>query len=207
MTAQDQYTPVGESAPAPTDTTSTSKTMVEKVCDSIDGMMPDVSHLYLQPLDPASDFSFVDRVSLIWRCARPWGDFFNFSAMNLPPLEEIRTRMANNVETYLYNYFLLLCLHLVFFSFGHLGSLLSVLVWVGVAHFLFVTHPDALEIGKISIDEGGKWLISIAVWFLVVFVGSAMDMLLSVLGFLAIVVGIHSLLREDSLEDSQLVGV
>lgn len=207
MSAQNDYTPVQGSASTSSAVAVETRSIISNAVDKAKDAMPDVSHLYLQPLDPASELSFGDRASLVWQSSSSWGEFFNLRAMNLPPLGEVRTRMGNNVETYFYNYFLLTCLHVLFFAFGHLGSLLYMIAWVAVVYYMFVAHPETVEIGKVSIDEKGKWIIAIVCGLLAVFVGNGLSLIFSVLWFIAIVVGIHSAIRDDSLDGAPLVGV
>lgn len=173
--------------------------------EKVKGVLPDVSHLYLQPLDPTSELSLGDRASLVMQSSRPWREFFDLSAFNLPPLEQAKTRVAHNVETYFYNYFLLAGLHVALFSLGHFGSLFSLVVWLAVLYYVFVCHPEAIQIGKLTIGGNAKCAIAIVTGLIAIFVGHALTLVISVGVFLLIVVGIHGIVRDDTTDQIEAV--
>lgn len=171
----------------------------------VKSVIPDVSHLYLQPLDPASELSIGDRASLVWQSARPWREFFDLTAFNLPPMEQAKTRVSNNVETYLYNYFLLTCLHVALFSLGHFGSLFAMGIWGAILYYLFAGHPEDFELGKFTIGGKAKCAIAVVTGLLAIFPGHGMTSIISVTVFLLIIVGIHAIIRDDTTEQAEPV--
>lgn len=163
------------------------------------GFVPDLSKLYLQPLDASSDMSFSDRIRLIFRSARPIGDFLDLSNMNLPPLAQVTTRLSHNIETYLYNYFLVGCLHLGLFSLVHFESVFVVTCWCGLVWFLYVVNKDTIDVGgKFEIGKIGKGMIAGTAALLGIWFGNVSTLVMSVIVFGVIVVGIHGVLRDDT---------
>lgn len=169
--------------------------------DKIKSCLPDVSNLYLQPLNPSSDMGLSDRANLIVQSARPWREFFDISNFNIPPLGQIRSRVEHNVETYLYNYFLLTCIHLVFFSIVHLGAVLALIAWLAVIYLLYIVNPEDISVAdKFIIDSKWKMAIAVITGLMALFVGHVFTLLTSVAVFLLIVVGIHGIIRDDTNE-------
>lgn len=165
------------------------------------GVLPDMSNLYLEPLDPGSGLSSIgDRASLVVQSARPWGEFLKLKAFNMPPFKEVKGRMGHNVETYFYNYFLLGCVHILFFALGHFWSFLSLVLWIALACYLLVARPDDIEIGDHTIDKKKKIVCLILTGLVAIFVGHALTLIISLSVFLLIVVGIHSIVRDDTLD-------
>lgn len=169
--------------------------------DKVKGMSPDTSNLYLEPLDPRSGLSSVgDRASLVLQSARPWGEFLNCRAFNLPPLGEVKGRVGHNMETYFYNYFLLACVHVLFFAVGHFWSFLSLVLWISLACYLLVIRSEDFEVGDYSVDKKKKICCLVLAGLLAVFVGHALTLIISLGVFLLVVVGIHSVVRDDTLD-------
>lgn len=208
MSAEDTYAAVPASVPVPAAVPAEEASEagpMGQALEKVKAVLPDVSHLYLQPLDPGSELSLGDRASLVMQSVRPWGEFFDLSTFNLPPLEQAKTRVANNVETYFYNYFLLACLHVAIFSLGHFGSLFSLVVWLAILYYLFVGHPEAFEIGKLRIEGNAKCAIAVVTGLIAIFTGHALTLVISVGVFLLIVVGIHGIIRDDTTDQTEPV--
>lgn len=165
------------------------------------GMSPDMSNLYLEPLDPRSGLSSIgDRASLVLQSARPWGEFLNLKAFNLPPLGEVKGRVGHNVETYFYNYFLLACVHVLFFALAHFWSFLSLVLWIVLACYLLVIRSGDFEVGDHSIDGKKKICCLVLAGLLAVFVGHALTLVFSLVVFLLVVMGVHGVVRDNTLD-------
>lgn len=175
--------------------------------DKIKGCLPDTSNLYLQPLSPSADISLSDRWRLIVESTRPWGEFFDISNFNLPAWNHMKTRIGHNIETFFYNYFWLTCLHLIVLVFFHFGSVLSLVLWLVFIFYLYGVKRDDIHIGSLTINNTGKLLIMIATAILALTFGHVSTLVISVAIFLAIVVGIHGLVRDDSSDTLQDVTI
>lgn len=164
-------------------------------------LLPDVGELYLEPLDPGSGLPLPDRASLVMQSIRPWGEFLDVSAFNRPTLEEANKRVGHNVRTYFYNYFLLACVHILVFSFGHFGTVLAVLLWAALAWFLYGYRPEDIDVfGKFTLDGRAKLILVILTGALVIFLGHVLTLVISLAVFLLIVVGVHSLVRDNTMD-------
>lgn len=168
---------------------------------SVKGRLPDTSGLYLQPLDPSTDLSFGDRTRLIGESIRPWREFFNFFAYNLPPFNQISPRVGRNIQTYFYNYFVLTLVHLAFFTLFHFGSVFFLAIWVAFVYYLYIANESDIRVGGVTIDVNIKFVLAVASGLFLVLFGNVFALVWSVLFFWLIVVGIHSLIRDDVSED------
>lgn len=161
-----------------------------------------VSKLYLDPLNPNNDMVVADRTRLAWESARPWSEFFNITKYNLPPSNQVSTRMLYNAETYLYNYIFLILLHLVLSVFFQFSAVLSVSLWIGVMVFLFIVKKTDITItSSVVIDSSVKVAIAVAVGIIVLFFGGGMDLLISSLLFIVLIIGVHAAVRDDADEE------
>lgn len=168
-------------------------------------LLPDVSNLYVQPLDPASDMTLADRASLIQQSARPWREFFDLSNFNLPPLGQLRGRVGYNVVTYFYNYFLLTCLHLFIFAFAHFGSVIALVAWMALAFYLWIAHPDDIQVSdNFALTKNVKVAVLVVTGVLALTVGHVFTLVISLLFFVLIVVGIHSVIRDDTADSAEM---
>lgn len=175
--------------------------MATGALDHVKPYLPDFGDVYVQPLDPGSQLSLSDRASLVMQSMRPWGEFLDLSAFNLPTIDEANKRLAHNVRTYFYNYFLLTCLHLVIFSFGHFSTVLVVTLYSALMWFMFSHHPDNIDVaGKFTLDENGKVAVAIGLGILAVLFGHVFTFIISLAIFLLIVVGVHGLLRDNTMD-------
>lgn len=174
------------------------------VWDKVKSFLPDMSNLYLEPLDPRSDISTLgDRAGLIWKSARPWREFLDFSAFNLPPFDQVKIRASQNIETYFYNYFLLTCIHVIFFAMGHFWSFFWISLWIALTVYLLVLRDEDFEIRDTLIDRKKKIAIIAIVGVIAVFFGHALTFVISLMVFLLIVVGIHSIIRDNTMYDDE----
>lgn len=169
---------------------------------SAKGRLPDTSGLYLQPLDPSTDLSMGDRTRLIGESIRPWREFFNFLAYNLPPFNQISPRVARNIQNYFYNYFILTLVHISIFTIFHFGSVFYLAIWSGLMYYLYIMNESDIHLGSsITIDENIKFVIAGASFVALLLFGSVFTLVWSILFFWLIVVGIHALIRDDVSED------
>lgn len=172
------------------------------IWDKIKGFLPDTSDLYLEPLDPSSRFSSIaDRASLVVHSARPWSEFFDLRAFNLPPFSQVTERLGHNVKTYFYNYFLLTCVHLLLFAIGHFWSFVTVGLWIAMAIYLLVLRPEDFEVGPVPFTKNRKTVYLVVAGVLAVIFGHALTLVISLGVFLLIVVGIHGTIRDNTLDD------
>lgn len=155
-------------------------------------------NLYLEPIHPGSDIPLKDRAQLVLQSARPLGDFLDISQFNLPPLGEWQLRMQTNCENYFYNYFLALCVFLLFFAFGHLPSVIALVAVLSIAFFLYVLHPEPIDVAGVEIGSTAKHAIIVALSLFALTVGHVFTLILSCLIFLVILVGVHGTIREAS---------
>lgn len=168
--------------------------------------LPDTSGLYLQPLDPSTDLSTADRVRLVGESIRPWREFFNFFAYNLPPLNQIAPRVGRNIQNYFYNYFILTIIHICVFTVFHIGTMLAVAVWAAILFFLYIKNESDIAVGSNFVIDGNiKFVIAVATGIFLLFVGHVFSLVWSLLFFWLIVVGIHSLVRDD-ISDDEVIG-
>lgn len=159
------------------------------------GALPELN-LYLEPIHPASEMHIRDRAQLVLQSARPWSDFADVSQFNIPPLSAYKLRLQTNVETFFYNYFLLALVFLVIFAFGHLPSVVALVSVLAVAFFLYVLHPEPIEVAGAEIGTPAKHAIVVALALLALTVGHVFTLILSLAVFLLILVGVHGSIRE-----------
>lgn len=172
------------------------------VLDKVKPYLPDMSNLYVQPLNAWSDMTLSDRVGIIFQSARPWGDFFDISSFNIPPVEHARSRLGRNVEKYLYNYFLLACVHLFFFSLVHIGSVIAAMCWLMLMYLMYIRNPGDIDAaGKFTIDSNVKMALAVVCGLVALIFGHVFTLLFSMSMFLVIVVGIHGIIRDDSYDN------
>jgi hypothetical protein len=165
--------------------------------EMVSNAMPELN-LYLEPISPASDLSFKDRAQLIVQSARPWPEFFDVTQFNLPPLSELSLRVATNIESFTYNYLMLGIAYLILFSFGHFPSVLALLAVLGLSFFLYVLHPEPIEIGNAEFGAPAKHTLTAVAAILALTVGHVTTLIVSLAVFLLIVVGIHASIREHT---------
>jgi hypothetical protein len=165
--------------------------------DMVAGAMPELN-LYLEPISPASELSFKDRIQLIAQSARPWSEFADFSQFNLPPLSELSLRVSTNVEQNFYNYVIIGFAYLVLFAFGHFPSVLALLAVLALAFFLYVLHPEPVVIADTEFGAPAKHALVAVVSLIALTVGHVLTLILSLSLFLLIVVGIHASIREHT---------
>lgn len=178
------------------------RNLCSQLLASVKGRLPDTSALYLQPLDPSTDISMGDRARLIGESIRPWREFFNLLAYNLPPFNQISPRVGRNIQNYFYNYFVLTLVHIAIFTIFHFGSVFYLAVWLALIYYLYIRNESDIHIGQsITIDENIKFVIAVASFAVLVIFGNVFTLVWSVLFFWLIVVGIHSLIRDDVSED------
>jgi hypothetical protein len=153
-------------------------------------------NLYLEPIHPGSDMSIKDRAQLVLQSARPWADFADVHQFNVPPLSGYKLRLQTNVETYFYNYFLLALAFLVVFAFGHLPSVVALVAVLAVAFFLYVLHPEPIDVKGVEVGTPAKHAIVVALALLALTVGHVFTLIFSLAVFLLVVVGVHGSIRE-----------
>ncbi|PXF44617.1 PRA1 family protein G2 [Gracilariopsis chorda] len=156
--------------------------------------------LYWQPFDPSTDTPLKDRYELAQQSVRPWSEFFDISEFNLPPFGQITARMKHNIETFLYNYFVLVALQIVLFSITHTGIALCLVLLLVFLYLLFIKFPEDIEVGQFNIDSTMKKIMAGIAVCLALFLGHILTFVISVCVFVLIVVGIHTLIRDDSSE-------
>lgn len=166
----------------------------------MEGLKQFAGGLYWQPFDPSTDTPLKDRYELAQQSVRPWREFFDISEFNLPPFGQIIARMKHNIETFLYNYFVLIALHIVLFSITHIGIALCLVSLAVFLYLLFVKFPDDIEIGDFTIDSTMKKIMAGIAVLLALFLGHVLTFVISICVFVLIVVGIHTLIRDDSSE-------
>lgn len=197
------YTSLGTSngaAPDPDQQTGLRGIAVNAL-DRIKSVLPDVGDVYVQPLDPGSELSISDRASLVMQSMRPWGEFLDISTFNLPTLEETNKRVGHNIRTYFYNYFLLACVHMIFFAIGHFGSVLTVLLWSALMWFMYGYRPDDIDVaGMFTLNDKGKLAVAIITGVVAIAFGHVLTLVFSLTVFLLIVMGVHSLIRDNTMD-------
>lgn len=197
-------TPVNGTADAPSsDPAARAKSMLMSAMASVKESLPDMSNLYLQPLDPAEELTMADRADLIWKSKRPWGEFFDISNFNLPALNHVSKRISNNIKTYFYNYFLLTVIHIILFGLMHFGPVLALLLWVAFTFFLLGHHQSDIQVtDNVKITYPMKMAIVAVAGIFALTAGHVLSLVFSIAFFLFVLVGVHGTIRQDVDVDS-----
>lgn len=172
----------------------------DAVSQFVSAPMPDVQ-LYTEPLNPGAQLSTGDRVELVLASCRPWGDFLDFSAFNLPPASEVKIRIGANVETFFYNYLVVAFGDLAINAFFHPIRALLLAITVVSALFLYIIFPGDYSVNEnFTITKTMKHVFMAFLTLLVLFLGNVFSLLaLVALTFLPLAL-IHAFLREHAAQ-------
>eukprot|EP00737_Agarophyton_chilense_P001702 gb/GEZJ01001910.1/.p2 GENE.gb/GEZJ01001910.1/~~gb/GEZJ01001910.1/.p2 ORF type:complete len:176 (-),score=15.24 gb/GEZJ01001910.1/:174-701(-) len=164
----------------------------------MEGLNQFVSGLYWQPFNPSTDTPLKDRYELALESIRPWGEFFNISEFNLPPFGQIKGRVQHNLEAFLYNYLVLVGIHIFFFALTHSGIALVMVLWFGLMYVMYFKFEGDIDVGEWTINARMKGIIAVVSGLLALFVGHVLTFVISLSVFVLITVGTHSLIRDSS---------
>lgn len=107
--------------------------------------------LFTTPFEPNQELGVRDRLTLIWGSAKPWKEFFDIRTFSLPPMDSWPTRLAANLQSYLYNYIIVLGIFCCFLFFVHPFGVLSLIFETGLIVFLFLLYPGHTETGLLGV--------------------------------------------------------
>lgn len=152
---------------------------------------------YLPSADTLKD-SFLG----VFSKTQPWGEFFNTKQFAMPQPSEVPDRVKENVQHYAFNYLVILLLLSFFFVLTKPLSLISVVI-VGLGYYvLFMASPDTpVKIGPLELDTSVKKGSVLAVGGIILFwITGAVATLMSLVGTVAILGGVHALMRKPASE-------
>mmetsp|Transcript_3216 Transcript_3216/g.6986 ORF Transcript_3216/g.6986 Transcript_3216/m.6986 type:complete len:199 (-) Transcript_3216:1186-1782(-) len=128
--------------------------------------------------------------------SRPWSEFANSSQMSVPSVSEIRDRVEQNSQYYIYNYATILVALSVITVLVSPLSILGLVAILGAYTFLYILNPDRIQVGPVSLDQRTKGA-ALALFALIILwltgAGSTFITLLCVVGCVSVV---HMLLRK-----------
>jgi predicted PurR-regulated permease PerM len=84
------------------------------------------------------------------------------------------------------------------FALGHPCAVLALVLVLALAFFLYVLKPEPLNLCGLEVGKRAKHVIVAIGSFLALTVGHVFELLVSLAFFLAVVVGIHSAIREHT---------
>lgn len=174
----------------------------EAVSELIAGPMPEVN-VYTDPLNPTTQLSLRDRISLVFTSCRDWREFADFRAFNLPSASEAKLRLGHNLETFFYNYFVISCVYLAVTGLFNLSSALQLILLGSLAAYFYVIHEDPIVIGNVvRIDTPAKHVIIVGVSAIILLFGHVFSFLLGAAIFTFILVTVHGFFREHAVPSS-----
>lgn len=96
--------------------------------------------------------------------------------------------------------FLLACLYMVLFAFGHFPSVLALTGVLALAFYLYILHPEDIKVtDSVTITTTIKHVVVVVVGLLALTVGHVFTLFVSLCIFLLIVAGSHSIIREHTV--------
>lgn len=169
----------------------------------VKGYLPDVSNVYIDPINPKSDITLSDRTHLIMRETRPWfQEFFAVSQFNLPPFPQMKTRLEHNITTFFYNYFILTLIHLVVSTIMRPMPIIMLAIYIAAVYALFVWKKDDIELSHgFVIDQNVKLVLAAVLFVLFFLFGHILFPIFYTALFILIVVGVHGLFHDDEPAD------
>ncbi|CDF40363.1 unnamed protein product [Chondrus crispus] len=160
--------------------------------------MPDFNP-YVEPLNPAAQYSLKDRAQLVVESCRPWAEFLDPHAFAPPPASEAKLRVGHNVEVFFYNYLVLAMALLAVFAVFHPVRAVLLAATVAVAAVLYILFPEDYQVtDNIVISMPIKHAVMAVLTVLVLVVGHVFALLFWVAVTFAPIVLVHAFLRQHS---------
>lgn len=159
--------------------------------------LPEAKDLFTDPVDPSIEMTPQDRWNLVKQSQRGWGEFFDISKFNLPPIEQLNQRVKQNLITYFYNYFIIAVIHIILYSFLHFKTLFGFILIGGLC-----VLKDRIAVNMDSTKEdllkAGLGILAIFIFFW----AHGFALLFSILIFNFLFIGIHSAVRDYTDDDT-----
>ncbi|GJQ09415.1 hypothetical protein GpartN1_g1206.t1 [Galdieria partita] len=107
--------------------------------------------LFTTPFEPNQELGVRDRLTLVWGSAKPWKEFFDVRSFSIPPMESWSTRIATNLQSYLYNYIICVAFFCLFLLLVHPLGVLSFVLETALIVALFLVYPGHTETGLLGV--------------------------------------------------------
>lgn len=164
----------------------------------ISAPMPDVS-LYTEPLNPCVQLTLNDRVQLVLESCRPWNEFADLKAFNLPPASETKLRVGHNIEIFFYNYLVTGFGILTLSACFHPLRAVLVAFLVLAAVLLYIIFPEDYRLGEsFYVNRPLKHIIFGFLVLLSITAGHILSLFFFFLSIFIPVMLLHAILREHS---------
>ncbi|KYQ93398.1 PRA1 family protein 2 [Tieghemostelium lacteum] len=141
--------------------------------------------------------SFLTRGSQIK--IQPWSEFVELDRFGFPDSKDMLNRVNTNLEFYTGNYLVIVAVVLLLTLFSNTALLLTVLIFGGIAYFLFFIRSNTIDLGGfvLNLVSQAAILSVISVYFIYRYSGLTLfyTTLLSL-----VVVLVHAFLRKRSIK-------
>ncbi|GJD09670.1 hypothetical protein Gasu2_39100 [Galdieria sulphuraria] len=108
--------------------------------------------LFTTPFEPNQELGVRDRLTLIWGSAKPWKDFLDIRSFSIPPMDSWSTRVATNLQSYLYNYVICVTFFCLFLLLFHPLGVVSPTIKVIVASAMALIFLLFFGLGIVVLD-------------------------------------------------------
>lgn len=155
--------------------------------------------IYTEPLDPTASLSVRDRLQLMLESGRPWREFADASAINLPPPSELKLRIAHNFEVFFYNYLFIAAVVMLLQAFFSPLRALALVMGVALTVILYGFVVDDTEVWGFVFTRSVKHAVVIVIFLLLVFVCHVLSLFIAIMLCVVPLVLAHAILREHSV--------
>lgn len=160
--------------------------------------MPDVN-LYTEPLNPTLALTANDRLQLVLESCRPWSEFADIKALNLPLASEVKLRLGHNFEIFFYNYLVVGLSILAVTALFHPLRAIGIAALVVVAVLIYIIFPEDYRITEsFSVSRPAKHVVMVIAIILLLTIGHVFSMLIFFMSIFLPLSLIHAFLREHS---------